>query len=363
MDSRKTVVVLVLLLAALAAVLLWVRPAVEKARAPVPLAALVGVEAEGSGVAEVGQLRLPAGTPFRLHAVLELKRRDGSRVFMTNARRLRLAGRELEPAELVGWALPQRLRFLWFTVEGTVPYLKLGPDRGLDRFHFADFLRSEWGDLASIDGEIGSHFDRQLEGVDEYGRDFGTQRYQVWIEIFDGERDLIPKTRLKSPGPERVGEPGAGFSGVSVRLPGAAGPASTVFGLTQVEPPDDAPPELLAELERRADGALLFTRATVLRDQAESLAGRTLSELAWQPADLASGLRWGSEVGPGDLFQVGGRWVVLYFDSGQPGVLDPRDLCFDFENGAAIRPLDRVFVGEGEVEWAPLHRLTQGAAP
>ena len=52
--------------------------------------------------------------------------------------------------------------------------------------------------------------------------------------------------------------------------------------------------------------------------------------------------------------QVGARWVVLYRDAGRVGVLDPEDLCLDFDQGASIRRLSDVFSGEGEVDWVSL---------
>ena len=51
-----------------AVVLLW--PGVEEELAPEPVAAWAAVEAEGSGVARVEAVEIPAGTPFRVHAVL-----------------------------------------------------------------------------------------------------------------------------------------------------------------------------------------------------------------------------------------------------------------------------------------------------
>jgi hypothetical protein len=36
------------------------------------------------------------------------------------------------------------------------------------------------------------------------------------------------------------------------------------------------------------------------------------------------------------------------------------DLCFDFEQGAAIRRLGDIFSGEGEVEWLALSGVANG---
>ncbi len=80
-----------------------------------------------------------------------------------------------------------------------------------------------------------------------------------------------------------------------------------------------------------------------------------IDQLDWRWTDLAGGTSWGPELAAGDLLRVGERIVVMYQDGGAAGALDYEDLCFDFVDGARIRPLGEVFSGEGEsVELANL---------
>ena len=128
--------------------------------------------------------------------------------------------------------------------------------------------------------------------------------------------------------------------------------ASGVFGLSQVELPTDTDEALLEDTARRSSQRVLFNRLILLRDIL--LESARPGGLDWRRADLAAGPKWPEEIGQGDLVQVGARWVVLFRDAGESGVLDADDLCFDFEQGAVIRRLGDIFSGEGEVEWAHL---------
>ena len=75
--------------------------------------------------------------------------------------------------------------------------------------------------------------------------------------------------------------------------------------------------------------------------------------LEWSLVDFGEPILAVGRPRPGDLLRSGSRFVVLLEDSGTEQVLDGADLCLDFEDGAAIRRLDGVFLGEGgSVEWA-----------
>ena len=252
------------------------------------------------------------------------------------------------------WKRSRPVKVRWFTVEGRRPYVELPPD-GIGAFELQEFLRSDWPLSWSVPGEIDAANDNHLT-IDspEKAQRFGTQRYHVRIELYSEEDALIPVEVIRSWGISELKQEIDRFPTVSLMLPSPAGPASRVFGLTQLEPPPGAGPELLQQIEELADHHVAFSRLTLLRDQIRT-AGRRLEDLEWIDVDLAGDARWGEQASPGDLLRVGDRVVVLYQDRGTPGLVDYADLCFDFVRGISVRALSDVFVGSGTtVELASL---------
>jgi hypothetical protein len=339
--------------AVVAAVLLW--PGVEEELAPEPVRGWAAVEVEGAGTAVVGRVEMAEGTPFRVHAVLEGRGRGGETVYYTDAPGLTIGGERVPAERLRRWERQTTVRVLWFTVEGVIPYLSLQEGQDLSRFRFEGFFRPEWGSGWSVPGELEPANDARLVREDRQGRlPFGTQRYQARIEIFRLEDDLVPRQRFESPGPAAVMADPAAFPTAVVTLPGPAGPASAVFGLTGIEPPLGAGEELQATLLDWTRERLAFGRVSLLRAILDA-AGFAFDQLEWRLADLEAGPPWGGEgVATGDLLRVGERFVVLYQDRGQAGVLDREDLCFDYARGSVVRPLGHVFAGGGDIEWVRL---------
>ncbi|MEM7051824.1 MAG: hypothetical protein AAF604_19315 [Acidobacteriota bacterium] len=331
-------------------------PRVKESLAPELVAAWVAVEPPGTAMATVGRTEFPAGESFRLHAVLEARRRGGERLFYTTAPALTIDG-EVVPAEAMRrWDRAPHVRVLWFTVEGVVPFLRLQPDQSLDRFRFASFFRPDWGFAWSQPGRLTPAHDARLARDDRrLRRPFGTQRYQVHIELRELPDDEVPTQRLVSWGAEDVMPQGDAFPSAVVGLSGPAAAASRVFGLTQIESEPGVPEAVRSELAGRAGAGLLFTRVHLLAEILRQV-GRAAEELDWQRVDLASGPPWGpAGVAPGDLLRVGDRFVVLYEDEGTVGQLDRSDLCFDYAQGASVRNLGDVFAElGGDVEWASL---------
>lgn len=341
---------------AVAAVLLW--PGVEEELAPVPVRGWAAVEVEGSGKAVVGVVEMAAGTPFRVHAVLEAERRGGGTVYYTEAPALVLGGRDVPGDQLRRWDRQAAVRVLWFSIEGVIPYMALEEGQDLSRFRFEGFFRPEWGNGWSAAGELEPANDARLVREDRQGRlPFGTQRYQARIELYPLDEDAVPRERYESPGPaEALAEPES-FPTAVVTLPGAPAPASAAFGLTAIEPPPGAGQELQSGLVRLTSERLAFGRLALLRAILDA-AGRAPAVLEWRLVDLDAGPPWdgggGEGASTGDLVRVGERFVVLYQDRGTEGVLDRDDLCFDYARGSVVRPLAHVFAGGGEVEWARL---------
>lgn len=349
---------------AVAVVLAW--PEVQEELAPEPVRAWAAIEAEGSGVAEVGVVEIPEGTPFRVHAVLEAERRGGGgTVYYTEAEALSIGGRRVPDEQLRRWRRQLDVRVLWFSVEGVVPFVALEPGDDLSRFRLEPFFHPEWGNGWSVAGELEPANDARLVREQRQGRlPFGTQRYQARIEIYPLAEDKVPAERYVSPGPaEALAEPEA-FPTAVVTLPGAAAPASAAFGLTGIEPPPDAGEALRGELQRLTRERLAFSRLTLLREILDA-AGKATDELEWRLVDLDAGPPWSADgggageprsegVATGDLLRVGERVVVVYRDRGAEGVLDREDLVFDYARGSVVRPLAQVFAGGGEVEWARL---------
>jgi hypothetical protein len=364
MSREQKIIWAVVAVVAAAVAVLMLLPKVGEALAPEPTAAWVAVEAEGSGVAEVGRVDLPADRGFRLHAVLEARGRGGETVYYTEAPALSIGDRQVPADALRRWRRPQPVKVLWFTVEGSVPFLEIKPGHALDRFRVESFFRPEWGFGWTVPGTLDPAHDDRLVAEDRLPRlPFGTQRYQVRIELYqrDLDRELVPQARFTSPGPAAVtggGDPGAAPAMVVATLPPPAGPASAVFGLTEIAPPPGAGADLLAGLERLTRDRRAFGRLALLATILEGV-GRSFADLTWKGIGLDGEEPWGDGgVATGDLLRVGDRVVVLYRDAGRAGVLDRADLCFDYVRGAAVRPLGDVFAeSEGErglVDWAGL---------
>lgn len=322
---------------------LWLQPRVGKVLAPVPVAAWVAVETENSGIAEFGAHRIEAGTPFRLYAVLEALDRGGERVFYTTAPALKIDGSTVPADRLLTWERPLKAQILWFTVEGRTPFLRVPADADLSRLSFEAFFHPEWSTQWSVDGVIETRFREQFGETDSIQVPFGTQRFQVWIELVP-QGSGLPESRFKSAGAEDLPGAGAAVTTVSAFLPSAP-VASEVFGLTQVEPAEGASEGLLEILADGLAERLYYSRIQLLRE----ILGPTSS--AAERISLAAETPWPEQVKAGDVVQVGSRWVVLYRDQGTVGRLDADDLCLDFVQGSEVRRLGDVFSGDGDVDW------------
>jgi len=364
MDSQNRVFFISFVLATVVAVGVLLKPTVEERLAPELVRGWVGIEVAESGVVEVGPVEVPQGTRFRLYAILEAKTRSGKPVYYTQAERLRFAGEEVASDRLRLWDQRSPAKVRWFTVEGERPFVQLSNERGVENFTMREFLRSNWPLSWSIPGEIDAAFDDHLENDSAMRTQlFGTQRFHVRVELYRFQDDLIPKQTVRSWGVDDLKTNIERFPAVHMVAPGRLGPASLVFGLSQLEPAADASPGLLAQIDELARHGVAFSRPSVIRDQI-SQTGKGFANLAWRSVDLAGEVQWQEEEGdggaaPGDLLRVGDRLVVLYHDGGEIGQLDYQDLCFDFAQGAAVRALSDVFSGEGlAVEWTAL-----GSAP
>lgn len=355
MDSSKLIVRVAagVVIAVVAFLLLW--PDAKERFAPQPVAAHVAVQVAGSGRAVVGPVEITAGTPFTLHAVIEAQTRDGATLYYTEAPALEIAG-EPVPAEAVRpWDRPTEPEIFWFTVEGQARYLTLDAAADLARPAFSEFFRAEWPRAWAIPGSLVPNRDELL--ADEGKRrqvDFGTQRYHVRIEVERGEDDIFAEREVRSVGADALPDAWETFPTVIASLPGAAGPPSSLFGLTQVAPPasDEGVDGsgLAARIALLTERHLLFSRASAIRTALDAQ-GLTFADLTWRDVELGTGIPWGGEgASSGDLLRVGDRVVVLTEDTGDPGVLDRGDLCLDFEGGAALRSLGEVFVGTAEGE-------------
>jgi hypothetical protein len=355
-EPTRRILAIVIGAAAVVVALLVLWPEAKERLEPELLAARVAVQPAGAEAAVAGPVELAAGREFTLHAVLEARGRDGEPVYYTEAPALELDGRRVAPAALRRWDRRQTVKILWFTVEGFAPYVKLEQAEQLDRFHFTEFFRPEWPSAWSVPGRLEPRFSESLErdALELADRSFGTQRFHVRIELFEDQDAPTAARRFASA--EGAALPAAveSFPAVYAALPGPAGPASLAFGLTQIEPPPAPGPELHARLAELTRLRAAFTRALLVRRVIEA-AGRTPADLSWATVDLGAGPAWGEGgVGTGHLLRAGARTVVLFRDRGRAGVLDRDDLCFDYERGAAVRPLAEVFAGGGLVELADL---------
>ncbi len=326
---------------------------------PEPLRARVAIEVDGSGVARFGRVELAAGTGFTLHAVLEAERHSGEKVYFTEAAALELDGKRLAGESLRPWTGPEKARILWFSVEGPRPVVVLEGNQGLEAFRFQEIYRSDWPRGWSIPGSLQPARDEWTEEVRALrGAPFGTQRFQVRIELFGLESQLVPAASFTSPGAADVITVAEQFATVVATLPDALELPSRVFGLSQLRLGDDPPAPAVAAFNAWFDSGLAFSRLLLLRSMIDRL-GTPWEDLEWTAVELADGPPWAVDsaagsvegsVAAGDLVRAGERVVVLFEDRGERGVLDYEDLCFDFLDGAEVRRLGEIFSGEGLVE-------------
>lgn len=365
MTTETKIVVIVIAVLVVAVAALFLAPSISEMGEPVATAAWVGIEVEGSGTAVVGRVEIEAGTPFTLHAIIEA--RDGDEpTYYTEAPGVTIGG-EAVPAERVRrWDRRKTVQVLWSTVEGGRPVVELAPGDAGEQIGFVEFLRTDWPYNWSVRGRLEPDADDALATpASRLERPFGTLRYQVAIEIYPEEQQEVPELRLSSWGGSQLPQRAAEFPTVVAALPGPAGPASSVFGLTHLVAPPDAPAELQRQLVDLTREHLAYATLPVIRRVIFG-AGADPEDLPWRYVDFDGTLAWGDDAHPGDLLRAGERIVVLYTDAapGQTeqsepapgnGVLDRDDLCFDLVQGASVRSLGEVFEGEGgQVEWVPL---------
>lgn len=331
------------------------QPTVEEQLAPKIENAWVAIELEGTGRAEVGRFVIEQGRSFTLRAVAGARSRDGSPVYYTEAENLVIAGEPVPAEQIRRWDRAKPLKIRWYTVEGRFPYFPLG-EEGIRSFEYQEFLRPDWPLTWSIPGDVDAAHDDHLERSEHFPQQlFGTQRYQVRIELYRRADELVPERVIDSWGVEDLRSQIEHFPTVVVEAGSGAALASRAFGLTQLEPPAEPPGKLLAQIDELAVAGIAFSRLTLLRDLLTA-AETSFSGAPWQSVELTGAQPFGGDgVLPGDLLRVGDRVVVIYEDRGEPDFLDYGDLCFDLVQGLEVRPLGEVFSGEGlDVEWASL---------
>ncbi|MCH7667060.1 MAG: hypothetical protein IH936_14170 [Acidobacteria bacterium] len=356
MRDVKPIWIAVALFAVVAVFFLLTR--VSEKVAPVPVALWVAIQPEGEDVARVGPVELPAGTGFRLHAVMEAETFRGGRIYYTEAKRLDLLGEPVSSELLRPWSGRLEARILWFTVEGSTPFRQVPLDEELTAPRFQGIFQPDWGRAWSVIGDVRPTVENFLPGADQVRRTkrFGTQRFQVRIELFRRKKDLTPELRLASWGSEELPGRAAEFPAVTAVLPGVLEAPSRIFGLQQLELESGSQSASTGkQLVSWTDELIAFSRIAVLGKWLTAQ-GVSWEDLAWEAVELGVSP---AAAQPGDLLRVGRRVVWLLEDRGAAG-LDDEDWCLDLERGARVERLGDVFVGEGLVDWARAPGLRRG---
>jgi hypothetical protein len=342
-ESKRLATIIAVLMAAVAAFVLW--PSARRQLAPEPRGACVAIEVADSGIARCGaQVELAAGQGFQLRAVLEAEDWLGRSVYYTEADRLEIDGREIDRTALRRWANgPLEARVLWFVVEGTTRYKEISSAEELAAFTFREVYRPDWPQAWTVPGSVRPSFAdavRQGSGVD--WPELGTARYQVRIELYGPDSSIRPRSRTFSLGAAEL--PGAAqrFPTVSRLAPGPLEVPTRLLGLSQLEPAEGASRELLARLVQWTDAGLAFSRLALLQRHLRA-SGLDWEALVWRPVGV-DGL---AEVGPGDLIRSGSRVVIVLEDRGVAGRLDGEDVVLDYDHGGNPVRLGNIFRGEG----------------
>ena len=316
---------------------------------PELMTAHVAVLPDTAHVARVGPVESTVGTPFRLFAVVEATDWKGRQIYYTDAEAIEIDGRVIEGDQLRIWDRHEKVRILWFTVEGAPPYSEVGDLEALDRSRYREVFQADWPQAWTVPGRIAPMVENFLPGHEEGAEPerFGTQRFHVRIEVFGADTELLPGQRLRSLGVSDLESGVAGFPALTALLPGSLEPVSRVFGLPQVEPVEGAGGEMVVALAERTRAGLLFSRVPLLRTWLATQ-GVGWEDLGWRPVELNGEAVWR----PGAVVRAGSKVAFAYLDRGIEGRLDRSDLCLDFDKGATVRTLGEVFVGEGLVEFA-----------
>ncbi len=343
----------VLVAAVLLALFVLLSEEVEERVAPELKRALVAIETDDSGVGKTGHAEIAPGAPFTLHAVVEAVDWAGKNVYYTEAQRLEIDGGEVPQEQIRAWDRHLETRVLWFTVEGFKPFLDLDAGGDLQQFHYREFLKASWPRTWSIPGSLQGSGDASIRQValGEAPR-FGTQHYHVRVEIFGAKSQITPIQRIQSVQASTLPGSAADLATVVASVPGRLEVPTRFFGITQIESGPDTEPEVLELMESWTASGLVFSKRTVLREMLKRLQ-IGYEDLVWIDIDITEGVDWGAGgVGEGDLLRVGERWVVLFSDKGEPGLLDREDLCLDFDKGPRVSQISEVFTGDGLIEWA-----------
>jgi hypothetical protein len=299
----------------------------------------------------VAPVETTAGTPFRLFAVVEAIDWRGRQLFYTDAEALEIDGRRVGGEQTRAWDRREKVRVLWFTVEGAPPYSEVSDVEELSRSRYRDVFQADWPQAWTVPGQITPAVENFLPGHDDRGEPvrFGTQRFHVRVEVFGTESNLVPSQRIRSPGAAGLEATTRGFPAITATLDWPLESVSRVFGLPQVEPGQGAVREVVAILADRTRDGRLFSRVPLLRAWVAA-AGIRWEELPWSAVELSGEVPWHS----GGVVRAGSKVAFTYQDRGILGKLDDADLCLDFDRGATVRTLGEVFVGEGLVEFAAL---------
>ncbi|MFQ5527961.1 MAG: hypothetical protein ACE5GX_17100 [Thermoanaerobaculia bacterium] len=328
---------------------------VSESVSPEPVALWVAIQPAGSATAYVGPVELPAGSAFKLHAVVEAESFKGERIYYTEADQLEFPDRVPETSAIRRWHRALEPRTLWFTVDGSPPFRTLAAGKTPEPPGFEETFRADWAQAWTVSGDLRPVVENYLPDSERAERSvrFGTQRFHVRMEFFANRGDLVPQLRLQSWGAEELPARSADFPAVVATLGGSLRVPSRVFGLAQVEADGAAvSDEFGTRLTAWTRDLVAFSRITVLAEWLRA-EGISWDSLVW--SDVEVGVSE-APVAPGDLLRVGNRIVWILEDRGQAGRLDYDDLCIDFDRGARVVRLGSVFAGEGLVAWAQAPR-------
>jgi len=313
--------------------------------------AFVAIQPANADLARTGRVEIEAGVGFRLFAVVEASDWRDRPVYYTEAESLEIAGQRVAEDRIRSWNRRERASVLWFTVEGSPPYLEISTGEDLERPRYREIFQGDWPHTWAVAGGVAPAVENFLpgsEGDQKPAIRFGTQRFHVRIELFGSGSDLLPTVRLRSAGASDLEAMPNDFPTIVATLPSPLVTVSRVFGLPQTEATESASAEVRQMIADRSRRGLSFSRLPLFREWLGSV-GLKWDDLLWRKVEVGSGSPWS---GSGALIRAGSKVAFTYEDRGFEGRLDHPDLCLDFDRGATVRTLGELFVGEGFVELA-----------
>jgi len=323
---------------------------VGEARRPILQEVRIVTATDADPVFREGVRRAGPGAELRIAAAIRIQRAGDSDLWMAPVDELEIDGAPVEHLVSGDWPEEDRvLRVFWFTVEGAYLGGDLTAENAAKLLAQRSYLAPEMGRGLLARTVPEQHNDDQINLGDElFPITGGTIRLYAKVEVAEKADAIAAEQAVTSLGIEAVDNPGFATIRLAAEFPGPVSPTlGELFRLSGFEPQPSATLDwnditlgprgmTFTELVDHRFVASSRTFASVALTGESDMDPEDLAELG-QVTIAASELRragrplaWGADVGPGDLLEDRGQFIVLLADDGD-GILSGGDrvaLCW-----------------------------------